>query len=147
MTMSPFMQAAFAEAQASFDEGGLPVGAVLVRDEKVVSSGRNRQEQTGSNLLHAETDAIERAGRLGRAFFRECTLYTTLAPCAMCSGTALFYEIPRLVIGDATNYSGEVAWLRERGITVEIEESAECVALLQRFMAENPAAWRKATVA
>ena len=144
MTDSVFMHAAFLEAQASFQAGGLPVGAVLVHGGEIVSRGRNRQEQTGSNLLHAETDALERAGRRGRAFFRDCVLYTTLSPCAMCAGAVLFYEIPRIVIGDVTSYPGEVDWLRARGVEAVVEEDAGCIALLQRSLRESPDVWRRA---
>ena len=144
MTGTGFMHAAYLEAQASFQAGGLPVGAVLVHGGEIVSRGRNRQEQTGSNLLHAETDALERAGRRGRAFFRGCTLYTTLSPCAMCAGAVLFYDIPRIVIGDVTNYPGEVDWLRVRGVAAVVEEDADCIALLQRAMRETPGVWQRA---
>ena len=143
MTMSPFMQVAYSEAQASFNEGGLPVGSVLVHDGEIVSTGRNRQEQTGSNLLHAENDALERAGRRERRFFRACELYTTLSPCPMCSGSVVFYEIPRIIVGDCTTFAGEVEWIRSRGVTVDLEESQECIALLQRFIREKPDLWRK----
>ncbi len=143
MTTRTFMQAAYAEAKASFDENGVPVGAVLVHDGEVVSRGRNRQEQSGSNLLHAEGDALERAGRRGRPFFRECELYTTLSPCSMCAGAVVFYEIPRMIIGDVTNYPGEVEWLRSRGVDVVIEESDECIRLLQRFMEEKSDRWAR----
>lgn len=145
MSMSEFMQAAYAEAKASYDDGGIPVGAVLVHAGEIVSRGRNRQEQQGSNLLHAETDALERAGRRGRPFFRSCELYTTLSPCSMCSGTALFYEIPRVIIGDAVGYDGEIEWLRSRGVQVDVEQSDECAELLRRFIDEQPELWQKAT--
>ncbi len=138
------MKAAYEEARASYEEGGLPIGAVLVRKGEIASRGRNRQEQTGSNLLHAENDAIEALGRQERSFFRECDLYTTLSPCSMCSGTALFYEIPRIIIGDVTTYPGEVEWVRSRGAIVEIKESSDCIELMQRFIRERPDAWRKA---
>lgn len=144
MTKTAFMQAALLEAEASFKEGGVPVGAVLVQDGTIVSRGRNRQEQNGSNLLHAESDALERAGRRGRPFFRDCELYTTLSPCSMCAGAVLFYEIPRIIIGDVTNYPGEIEWLRSRGVDVVIEESPECIKLLQRFMQEKSDLWSKA---
>ncbi|MCP4330120.1 MAG: nucleoside deaminase [Alphaproteobacteria bacterium] len=143
--MNRFMQAAYDEATASFDEGGVPVGSVLVHDGEIVSAGRNRQEQKGSNLLHAENDALESAGRRGRRFFRNCELYTTLSPCPMCAGAVLFYEIPKMIIGDATNYPGEVEWLRSRGVDVVVEDSAECIALLQRFMTEKSDLWAKVT--
>jgi len=138
------MKAAYEEALAGYEEGGLPVGAVLVRAGEIVSRGRNRQEQTGSNLLHAENDAIEALGRRERSYFRECDLYTTLSPCAMCSGTALFYEIPRIIIGDVTSYPGEIEWIRSRGAIVDITESDACIELMQRFIRERPEAWRKA---
>lgn len=144
MSPTAFMHAAYLEAEASFEEGGLPVGAVLVHGGEIVSRGRNRQEQDGSNLLHAENDALERAGRRGRPFFRDSELYTTLSPCSMCAGAVLFYQIPRIVIGDATNYPGEVDWLRSRGVEALVEESEDCIALLRRAMRERPEVWRKA---
>ena len=143
--MDVFMSAAYEEARASYEEGGLPIGAVLVRKGEIVSRGRNRQEQTGSNLLHAENDAIESLGRQTRSFFRECDLYTTLSPCSMCSGTALFYGISRLIVGDVTTYPGEIEWVRSRGAIVDIEESPECIELMQRFIRERPDLWSKAT--
>ncbi len=142
--MDAFMQAAYEEAEASFNEGGLPIGSVIVRNGEIVSRGRNRQEQTGSNLLHAENDALEAMGRHERDFYRECELYTTLSPCCMCAGALMFYEIPRIVIGDVTTYPGEVEWVRSRGVIADIRESQECIELLQRFVREKPDLWRKA---
>lgn len=142
--MDAFMQAAFDEAQAGFDEGGIPIGSVIVRDGEIVSRGRNRQQQTGSNLLHAENDALEATGWRERSFYRECVLYTTLSPCCMCAGSLVFYEIPRIVIGDVTTFPGEVEWVRSRGVVADIEESQECIDLLQRFIREKADVWKKA---
>ena len=154
--MDAFMQAAFDEAQAGFDEGGIPIGSVIVRDGEIVSRGRNRQQQTGSNLLHAadfvgeivgrhaENDALEAMGWHERPFYRECVLYTTLSPCCMCAGALVFYEIPRIVIGDVTTFPGEVEWVRSRGVVADIEESQECIDLLQRFIREKADVWKKA---
>lgn len=143
MQNDPFMKAAYAEAMASFEEDGAPIGAVLVHDGAIVSRGRNRQEQDGSNLLHAENDALERAGRRGRRFFRECELYTTLSPCSMCAGAVLFYGIPKVIIGDSTNYHGEEEWLRSRGVQVVVDESDECIKLMQRYMTERSDSWAR----
>ena len=142
--MDAFMQAAFDEAQAGFDEGGIPIGSVIVRDGEIISRGRNRQQQTGSNLLHAENDALEAMGWHERPFYRECVLYTTLSPCCMCAGALVFYEIPRIVIGDVTTFPGEVEWVRSRGVVADIEESQECIDLLQRFIREKADVWKKA---
>jgi len=136
-----FMRAAIAEAEAGMAEGGIPVGSVLVHEGLIVGRGHNRRVQQGSAILHAEMDALENAGRRPAAFYRECTLYTTLSPCAMCSGAIRLYRIPRLVIGENQSFLGEERWLSDHGVAIEVYDDARCKALMQQFMTENPTLW------
>ncbi len=137
------MQAALAEARQGLGEGGIPIGSVLVHDNAIIGRGRNRRIQQGSAVLHAEMDALENAGRLAAAVYRECVLYTTLSPCAMCSGAILLYQIPRVVIGENTTFTGEEALLRSRGVQLRVLQDPECLALMRRFIAEQPEVWRE----
>ena len=133
--------AALAEARAGLDEGGIPIGSVLVHGEAIVGRGHNRRVQDGSVVRHAEMDALERAGRRSALFYRESTLYTTLSPCAMCSGAVLLYGIPRVVVGENRTFRGEEALLRSRGVMVEVVDDPACEALLREFIAAHPALW------
>lgn len=137
------MQAALAEARQGLGEGGIPIGSVLVHDNAIIGRGRNRRIQQGSAVLHAEMDALENAGRLAAKVYRECVLYTTLSPCAMCSGAILLYQIPRVVIGENTTFTGEEALLRSRGVQLRVLQDPECLALMRRFIAEQPEVWRE----
>ncbi len=121
-----FMQAAIAEARAGLAEGGIPIGSVLVLDGKIVGRGHNRRVQQASPILHAEMDCFENAGRLAAADYRRATLYSTLSPCDMCSGTALLYRVPRIVIGESRTFRGPEDYLRSRGVELEIVDSAAC---------------------
>ena len=116
----PFLDAAIAEAEAGRDEGGIPIGAVLVHRGTIIGRGHNRRVQQGSTVLHGEMDALERAGRLPASVYRECTIYTTLSPCPMCSGAILLYGIPRVVVGENRTFMGDEALLRERGVEVTV---------------------------
>jgi len=139
MTM---MDAALAEAQKSYDEGGLPIGAVLVDPAgAIVARGHNRRVQLGDPTSHGETDCIRNAGR--RRDWHTLTLYTTLSPCVMCSGTALLLRIPRLVIGEHENFMGEEAMLRERGVALTVLDHAGCIELMARFQREKPDVWNE----
>jgi creatinine deaminase len=139
--MDPFMQAALDEARQGLAEGGIPIGSVLVSGGRILGRGHNRRVQAGSTVLHAEMDALERAGRRPAAVYRECTLYTTLSPCAMCSGAVLLYGIPRVVIGENRTFRGEEELLRSRGVAVEVLQDPECERLLAHFIREHPALW------
>lgn len=138
-----FLAAAIAEARAGRIEGGIPIGAVLVYQGRVIGRGHNRRVQQGSAVLHAEMDALEHAGRLPPAVYRDATLYTTLSPCAMCSGAVLLYGIPRVVIGENRTFVGEEALLRARGVTVDVRQDATCIALMQEFVAAHPELWNE----
>ncbi|HEY8256977.1 MAG TPA: nucleoside deaminase, partial [Gemmatimonadales bacterium] len=118
--MDPFMQAAIDEARQGLEEGGIPIGSVVVFQDRVIGRGHNRRVQGGSVILHGEMDALERAGRQPASVYHECTLYTTLSPCAMCSGAILLYGIPKVVIGEHQTFMGEEDLLRSRGVTVEV---------------------------
>ncbi len=141
--MDAFMEAALAEAEAGLAEGGIPIGAVLVRDGRLAGRGHNRRVQRGSAILHAEMDALEHAGRLPAAAYVRSVLYTTLSPCAMCAGAILLYRIPRVVIGENITFQGEEALLISRGVAVDVLQDARCIALMRRFIAERPALWNE----
>jgi creatinine deaminase len=139
--MDPYMRAAIEEARQGLQEGGIPIGSALVHRGAVLGRGHNRRVQQGSVVLHAEMDALERAGRQTAAVYRECILYTTLSPCAMCSGAILLYGIPRVVIGENRTFLGEEELLRGRGVEVEVLHDAECEAMMEEFIRDNPTLW------
>jgi creatinine deaminase len=141
--MDAFMQAALDEARQGRSEGGIPIGSVLVSGGRILGRGHNRRVQAGSTVLHAEMDALERAGRMSAADYRTCILYTTLSPCAMCSGAVLLYGIPRVVIGENRTFRGEEDLLRSRGVTVEILHDPDCERLLADFIREHPTLWNE----
>lgn len=136
-----FLDLALEQARTSWDEGGVPIGAVLVHEGTVLAAGHNQRVQQDSAIFHAETDTIERAGRLPASVYRASVLYTTLSPCIMCSGTALLYEIPRIVVGENRSFEMAEALLRERGVTVDVLDDARCLALMERMIAERPEIW------
>jgi len=139
--MDPFMQAAIEEAEVGLAEGGIPIGSVVVHDGQIVGRGHNRRVQQGSAILHGEMDALERTGRRPASFYRECTLYTTLSPCPMCTGAILLYRIPRVIVGENQSFLGEEALLASRGVSVEVRADPRCLALMQEFMARHPGLW------
>ena len=141
MGRDPFMQAAIDEARAGLAEGGIPIGSVLVIDGQVVGRGHNRRVQRGSAILHAEMDAIEAAGRLKASDYRRAVLYSTLSPCDMCSGTALLYKIPRIVVGENRTFRGPEDYLRSRGVVLEVLDDPECVRLMEEFIRARPDLW------
>lgn len=141
--MDPFLQAAIEEARQGLNEGGIPIGSVLVHKGKIIGRGHNRRVQKGSVILHGEMDAFENAGRQPAAVYRECVLYTTLSPCPMCSGAIVLYGIPKVVIGENRNFMGEEAWLKSRGVEVEVVDDPTCVELMGRFAQEHPALWNE----
>ena len=139
----PFLNAAIEEARAGLAEGGIPIGSVLVIDGKIVGRGHNRRVQNGSAILHAEMDCLENAGRLRAEDYRRATLYSTLSPCDMCSGTALLYKIPKIVIGENQTFQGPEAYLRSRGVELVILHDFECVRLMREFIAAKPELWNE----
>jgi cytosine deaminase len=141
--MDPFLDAAIAEAEQGLAEGGIPIGSVLVIDGRIVGRGHNRRVQQGSAILHAEMDCIERAGRLRAADYRRAVLYSTLSPCDMCSGTALLYGIPRIVIGENRTFRGPEEYVRSRGVQVEVVDDERCVRLMREFIAARPELWNE----
>ncbi len=141
--MDPFMLAAIAEAKKGLAEGGIPIGSVIVHDGKIIGRGHNRRVQQGSAILHGEMDAFENAGRQSADVYRNCTLYTTLSPCAMCSGAILLYEIPRVIIGENVTFLGEEALLDSKGVKLDVIQSAECIEMMKSFIAEHPALWNE----
>jgi cytosine/creatinine deaminase len=141
--MDEFLQAAIDEAKAGLAEGGIPIGSVLVIDRKIVGRGHNRRVQKGSAILHAEMDCLENAGRLKASDYRRSVLYSTLSPCDMCSGTALLYGIPRIVIGENRTFQGPEDYVRSRGVMLDIVDNQECVELMLRFIAQRPELWNE----
>ena len=138
-----FMRAAIAEAEAGLREGGIPIGSVIVHRDRIIGRGHNRRIQKGSAVLHGEMDAFENAGRQPAAVYRESVLYTTLSPCAMCSGAILLYGIPRVVVGENRTYLGEEEWLRSRGVSVEVLQDARCITLMTGFIRAHPDIWNE----
>lgn len=141
--MDPFLQAAIAEASLGLAEGGIPIGSVIVRQGIILGRGHNLRMQQGSPILHGEMAALQNAGRLPAHIYRECTLYTTLSPCPMCTGAILLYGIPKVVIGENTTFMGEEELLKSRGVEVEVIQSKSCVDLMKKFIDENPTAWNE----
>ena len=143
MTRDPFMHAAIDEAQQGLAEGGIPIGSVLVHRGTILGRGHNRRIQRGSSILHGEMDALENAGRQTAGVYRESILYTTLSPCAMCSGAILLYGIPTVIIGENQTFLGEEELLRSRGVSVEVLQDARCIEMMTRFIAEHPELWNE----
>jgi cytosine/creatinine deaminase len=142
-SMDQYMQAAYEEALAGRSEGGIPIGAVIVRNGEIVARGHNQRIQKGDPILHGEMDALTNAGRRSASFYRECTLYTTLSPCIMCSGAIVLYGIPEVVVGEDVNYPGEVDFLRSRGVKVTILNDPELIGMMKEYIDENPAVWNE----
>jgi cytosine/creatinine deaminase len=137
------MAAAIAEAEAGLAEGGIPIGSVLVHQDKIVGRGHNRRVQRGSAILHGEMDALEQAGRLPASVYTQSVLYTTLSPCAMCSGAILLYKIPRVIVGENATFRGEEELLRSRGVIVEVLQDPRCIELMKQFILKNPSLWNE----
>lgn len=138
-----FLKAAIEEARIGLAEGGIPIGSVLVINGQIVGRGHNRRVQQGSAILHAEMDALENAGRLKASDYRSAILYSTLSPCDMCSGTALLYRIPKIVIGENHTFQGPEDYVRSRGVELEIVDDSECFELMRDFIRDNPALWHE----
>ena len=141
--MDEFLRAAIDEAIKGRDEGGIPIGSVLVIDGRIVGRGHNRRVQQGSAILHGEMDALESAGRRPASVYRQSTMYTTLSPCAMCSGAILLYGIPRVVVGENQTFTGEEALLRSRGVEVIVVQEPDCIRLMREFIEAHPLLWNE----
>jgi len=139
----PFLQAAIEEARQGLAEGGIPIGSVLVLDDQIIGRGHNRRVQDGSVIHHAEMNCLENAGRLPASVYRRCTIYSTLSPCPMCSGAIQLYGIPKVVVGENKTFQGPESLLRSQGITVEIRQNPECIALMEDFIQAKPELWNE----
>ncbi len=138
-----FLQAAIEQAKKSYNEGGIPIGSVIVHNGKILGAGHNKRVQDGSVVLHGEMDALENAGRQKASIYQECTLYTTLSPCSMCSGTILLYGIPKVVIGENTTFIGEEDYLKSKGVKIIMMDNQECKDIMEKFIAEKPELWNE----
>jgi cytosine deaminase len=138
-----FLRAAIDEAERGARDGGIPIGSVVVHAGRIIGRGHNQRVQRGSAVLHAEMDALENAGRQPASVYRDCVLYTTLSPCAMCSGAILLYGIRRVVIGENQTFLGEEALLRSRGVSVEVVQDPRCVEMMRAFIAAHPELWNE----
>jgi cytosine deaminase len=141
--MDQFMDAAILEAELGRAEQGIPIGCVLVHNGEIIGRGHNRRIQQGSAILHGEMDALENAGRLPANIYRESVLYTTLSPCAMCSGAILLYGIPRVIAGENETFRGEEDWLKGHGVVINVLQDARCIQLMREFIEKNPAVWNE----
>lgn len=141
--MNQFLQAAIDEAQTGLNEGGIPIGSVIVYNGKIIGRGHNRRVQKGSAILHGEMDALENAGRQPASVYRECALYTTLSPCSMCSGAILLYGIPKVVIGENKTFMGEEELLKSRGVKVEVLDDKICTGMMTKFIHDKPELWNE----
>ena len=138
-----FMRAAIEEAEAGRREGGIPIGSVIVHQGRIIGRGHNRRVQRGSAVLHGEMDALENAGRQSASVYRDAVLYTTLSPCAMCSGAILLYGIRTVIVGENTTFLGEEDLLRSRGVSVTVLQDARCIQLMTEFIRDHPQLWNE----
>ena len=138
-----FLLEAIEEAERGRREGGIPIGSVLVHNRRIIGRGHNRRVQRGSAILHGEMDALENAGRQSPAVYRASVLYTTLSPCAMCSGTILLYGIPKVVIGENKTFRGEEDWLQSRGVSLHVVQDSTCIRMMAEFISEHPQLWNE----
>src|SRR5215212_5901339 len=141
--MDQFLEAAIAEAKAGLSQGGIPIGSVLVHEGQIIGRGHNQRVQRGSVIHHAEMNCLENAGRQTAAVYRQCTIYTTLSPCPMCTGAILLYGIPRVVIGENVTFMGAEESLRAAGVRVEIVNNGECIEMMEDFIKNNPKLWNE----
>jgi cytosine/creatinine deaminase len=138
-----FMEAAIEEARKGLEEGGIPIGSVIVHDGKIIGRGHNRRVQKGSAVLHGEMDALENTGRQPASVYRQCVLYTTLSPCSMCSGAILLYNIPKVIIGENKTFLGEEELLKSHGVKIEVLQNPDCIDLMAEFIFSNPDLWNE----
>ncbi len=141
--MNKFLQAAIEEAEKGLKEGGIPIGSVLVIDDKIVGRGHNRRVQKESAILHAEMDCLENAGRLKAKDYQRATLYSTLSPCDMCSGAVLLYKLPKVVIGENKTFKGPEEYFASRGVEIEVVNDPQCIELMENFIKNNPELWNE----
>jgi cytosine/creatinine deaminase len=141
--MDKFFKVTVQEAQKGLNEGGIPIGSVLVHNGKIIGHGHNRRVQNGSVILHAEMDALENAGRQSGEIYKECTIYTTLSPCSMCSGALLLYKIPRVIIGENKTFKGEEELLKSRGVDLKVLQDPYCVEMMSEFIKNNKELWEE----
>lgn len=141
--MNEFLEAAILEAKQGLEEGGIPIGSVLVIDGRIVGRGHNRRVQKGSPVMHAEMDCLEKAGRLKASDYRRATLYSTLSPCDMCSGSVLLYGIPKVVVGENRTFRGPEVYVQSRGVEIVVVDNDECRQLMERFIKEHPELWNE----
>ena len=141
MAHDPFLQAAIEQARKSLSEGGIPIGSVLVHNGQIIGRGHNCRVQTGSSIDHGEMNCLRNAGRLPAKVYRECTIYTTLSPCPMCSGAIVLYRIPKVVIGENHTFLGAEAYLSSQGIQLEVLQDGECIQLMTHFIQNHPDLW------
>jgi cytosine/creatinine deaminase len=139
----PFLQAAIDEAKQGLAEGGIPIGSVIAYKGAIIGRGHNMRVQKGDPLLHGEMSAFQQAGRQPASVYRECVLYTTLSPCPMCSGTALLYKVPKIVIGENITFLGAEDWLRSQGVELEVVQDEECIAMMRKFISDHPELWNE----
>jgi len=139
----PYLKAAIEEARKGLAEGGIPIGSVIVHQGQIIGRGHNRRIQRGSAILHGEMDALESAGRQPATVYRASTIYTTLSPCAMCSGAIVLYGIPRVVVGENHTFMGEEEWLRSRGVRVDVVQDETCIAMMREFIQKHAALWNE----
>ncbi len=142
-TSDPFLAAAIQEARQGLREGGIPIGSVLVHRGRIIGRGHNRRVQEGSVIHHAEMNCLENAGRQPASVYRECVIYSTLSPCPMCSGAILLYGIPKVVLGENKTFQGPEDHVRSQGVEVVNAHDAECIALMEEFIAKNPTLWNE----
>jgi creatinine deaminase len=143
MAQDPFLRAAIEQARKSLSEGGIPIGSVLVYENKIIGRGHNCRVQTGSAIDHGEMNCLRNAGRLPAGIYRNSVIYSTLSPCPMCSGEIVLYKIPRVIVGENRSFRGAEDYMRSNGIQVEVIQDAECVQLMADFIAENPGLWNE----
>lgn len=143
MAKDRFLVAAIEQARKSLSEGGIPIGAVLVHEGRVIGAGHNCRVQTGSAIDHGEMNCFRNAGRLPARVYRECTMYSTLSPCPMCSGAIVLYRIPRVVVGENRNFQGAEEYMRSNGIRVDVANDEECIAMMADFIASRPELWNE----
>ena len=141
--MDPFLENAIEEAKKGLGEGGIPIGSVLVHEGKIIGRGHNQRVQRGSVIHHGEMNCLENAGRQSGAVYRQCTIYTTLSPCPMCTGAILLYGIPRVVVGENATFLGAEDSLRAAGVEVEVRQDAECIRMMREFIEKNPELWNE----